>query len=297
MQKTDRGFHPVPNWFEQQLRNLPELAADDMPEFTLHEYSPLLDSSDIRPEHWLAMAEDIAENYEQYDGFVVLHGTDAMAYTAAGLHYLLGDLAKPVIITGAQIPLSEPNSDTLANVRNALYAAAHSDLQQVGLLFQQHIFAAQYATKYSSENLDGFASPNAVPLLEWQEAYLHLQPSTSITKEFAPLQVKPFTPKRVTVVTFHPGMDFKLVANWLKQPWDAVILHSFGAGNIPQHPLLLDTLKTLVEQGVRLYNCSQCKHGRVSAKYSSGVLMAEMGVIPSEDKGLEATLAKAQIID
>lgn len=296
MQKTERGFRPVPNWFEQQLRELDVLNAPDMPEFTFNEYTPLLDSSDIRPEHWLTMAQDIAANYQQYDGFVILHGTDTMAYTAAALHILLENLAKPVIITGAQIPLSEEHSDTVTNVRNALYAAAHSSIKQVGLLFHRRVFLGEYATKYSTASLDGFASPNTKPLLEWPGEYLQLEPASNTESASLPdLVVKNFTPKQVTVLTFHPGMNFELIANSLNQPWDAVILHSFGSGNIPQNPLLLNTLAKLSQKGVTLYNCSQCLHGEVATKYASGYLMADMGVIAVGDRTLEATLALAHI--
>lgn len=295
MQKTERGFRPVPNWFEEQLVSLPELHSAEMPEYELLEYSPLLDSSDILPEHWARMAQDIAERYDQFDGFVVLHGTDTMAYTAAALHYLLEDLSKPVIVTGSQIPLSEPSSDAPANVRNAIYAAAHSGLQQVGLLFHRQILAGNYATKFSAQALDGFASPNAKPLWQWQEEFLSLPTSEPSSAEVAPLKIKPLAPKRVTVVTFHPGMEFKLVGHWLDQAWDAVILHSFGAGNIPQHPLLLDMLRQLANRGVKLYNCTQCLEGEVQTKYASGYLMAEMGVISCGKQTLEATLVQAHL--
>lgn len=297
MQKTARGFRPVANWFEQQLRSQALLQQANMPEFSLHEYSPLLDSSDIRPEHWLKIAQDIAAHYHHYDGFVVLHGTDTMAYTAAALQHLFKNLAKPVIVTGAQIPFSEPHSDTLTNVRNALYAAAYSELNEVGLLFHQHILPALYATKYSSESLDGFAAPNAAPLVQWSSPYLQLTESCATQRPLAPaLQLHAFTPKRIYVLTIHPGMDFELLAHSLQQPWDGVILYSLGSGNIPQHPLLLESLQALAARGVKLYNCSQCLQGSVSAKYASGYLMAEMGVIASEDKGLEATFAYAQIL-
>src|SRR5690554_4209558 len=111
MQKTERGFRPVPNWFEQQLRSLLEFNSPEMPGFKLHEYSTLLVTSDIHPQHWQTIAQDIVDNHEYYDGFVVLHGTDTMAYTAAGLHYLLEGLTKPVILTGAQLRSEEHTSE------------------------------------------------------------------------------------------------------------------------------------------------------------------------------------------
>lgn len=300
MKKTERGFRPVANWFGEQLKQLPELHSADMPEFVLHEYSPLLDSSDILPAHWAKMAADIAAHYHEYDGFVVLHGTDTMAYTAAALHYLLAPkLTKPVIITGAQIPLSEPNSDAPANVRNALYAAAYAGLAQVGLLFHCHVLAGQYATKFRAQDLDSFISPNAQPLLSWAGTYLAQsdfnKPDLIAPEAPTSFLPKTFVPKKVAVLTFHPGMSFELVGQWLAQSWDCVILHSFGSGNIPQHPLLLAALTAAAKRGVKLINCTQCLEGEVQMKYASGYLMADMGVISAQNKTLEAALAWAHI--
>src|SRR5690606_23935469 len=122
---------------------------------------------------WQRMADDIYANYQDYDGFVVLHGTDTMAYSAAALHYLLEGLAKPVIFTGAQTPLSEPNTDTVRNVRNAMFAAAHSGLAGVALLFDKKLLKAEYATKFDAQSFDGFASFNVEPIITWQGDFLH----------------------------------------------------------------------------------------------------------------------------
>lgn len=293
MQKTERGFRPVPNWFEQQLRSLPEFNSPEMPGFTLHEYSPLLDSSDIHPQHWQTIAQDIIDNYEGYDGFVVLHGTDTMAYTAAGLHYLLESLTKPVILTGAQLAIGEPNTDAVRNVRNALYAAAFSGINQVSLLFDKHLLKAEYATKFDAQNLNGFASFNAEPLLAWTEEFLQLPETLTAAKTHSLPKLKKLTPKKVGLITFYPGMDFDFLATYLNQKWDTVILHSFGAGNIPQHPMLWQSLKELTAAGVQLINCTQCKKGEVQIKYASGYMMAELGVQSAGDKTLESTLARA----
>src|SRR5690554_6940122 len=182
MQKTERGFRPVPNWFEQQLRSLPEFNSPEMPGFTLHEYSPLLDSSDIHPQHWQSIAQDIVDNYEYYDGFVVLHGTDTMAYTAAGLHYLLESLTKPVILTGAQLAIGEPNTDAVRNVRNALYAAAFSGINQVSLLFDKHLLKSEYATKFDELRINSFAYFNDEPLLAWEEEVLQIKETVTEAK-------------------------------------------------------------------------------------------------------------------
>src|SRR5690554_6402493 len=293
MQKTERGCRPVPNWFEQKRRSLPEFNSPEMPGFTLHEYSPLLDSSDIHPQHWQTIAQDIVDNYEYYDGFVVLHGTDTMAYTAAGLHYLLEGLTKPVILTGAQLAIGEPNTDAIRNVRNALYVAAFSAINQVSLLFDKHLLKAEYATKYDAQNLNGFASFNAESLLAWTEEFLTLPEMTVTANDSALPKLKEFTPKKVGLITFYPGMNFAFLATYLHQKWDTVILHSCGAGNIPHHPSLWQSLKELTAAGVQLINCTQCAKGEVQIKYASGYMMAELGVQSAGDKTLESTLARA----
>lgn len=305
MQKTERGFRPVPHWFEQQLRNLPEINSPEMPEFTLHEYSPLLDSSDIHPQHWQTIAQDIIDNYEHYDGFVVLHGTDTLAYTGAGLHYLLESLTKPVILTGAQLAIGEPQTDTIRNVRNALYAAAYSSINAVSVLFDKQLLKAQYATKFDAQGFGGFSSFNAEPTLQWQDEFLsftqqevefnNLARNELKNTELTSPTLKVITPRKVGLITFYPGMDFDYLAAYLKQNWHTIILHSFGAGNIPQHPTLWQSLKELAAAGVQLINCTQCKKGEVQIKYASGYMMAELGVISAKDKTLESTLAWAYI--
>lgn len=294
MTRSAQGFRPQPNWLETQLRALPALTHPSMPEFDVHEYSPLLDSSDIQPEHWQRMAQDIYSNYQQYDGFVVLHGTDTMAYSASAVHYLLENLAKPVIFTGAQIPLSEPNSDALHNVRNALYAAAFSNYQGVALLFAKRLLKGECATKFAAQDLDGFASFNSAPILTWDTEWLTLPPPIAIASDDKKLILKTINHKKIGVLTFYPGMDFSLLAEYFSLPWHGIVLHSFGSGNIPQHPVLWQALQAARARGVQFINCTQCKKGEVENKYLSGYLMAELGVIFAGEKTLENVVAWAQ---
>ncbi|MEF1219017.1 asparaginase domain-containing protein, partial [Photobacterium damselae] len=123
MQKSDHGYIPVAGFMEKQLASMPEFHRAEMPEFTIHEYAPLIDSSDMTPSDWQRIADDIKANYDKYDGFVILHGTDTMAYTASALSFMFENLDKPVIITGSQIPLAELRSDGQSNLLNALHIA------------------------------------------------------------------------------------------------------------------------------------------------------------------------------
>jgi len=291
MQPTPRGYQPLAGWLEQQLRQLPELQAGDMPEFVLHEYAPLLDSSDMQPQHWQTIATDIYNHYDDYDGFVVLHGTDTMAYSAAAVQCLLPGLGKPVLFTGAQIPLAEAGSDAPANIRNALYAAAHSGIAQVGIVFHRQLLPAEYATKVDAQGLAAFAAPNAKALLEWTGEYLKLPELVHVKNGDKP-ELKSLVAQKVAVLTLHPGMDFELIAQWLAQPWDAVILQTFGSGNAPQHPTLLSALKGASARGVRIINRSQCARGDVRTTYGGAYALADCGVVAAGDQTLEMLLAR-----
>ena len=147
MQRSDHGYIPVSGHLQRQLALMPEFHRPEMPDFTIHEYAPLIDSSDMTPEDWQHIADDIKQNYDRYDGFVILHGTDTMAFTASALSFMLENLAKPVIVTGSQIPLAELRSDGQTNLLNALYLAANHPVNEVSLFFNNKLFRGNRTTK------------------------------------------------------------------------------------------------------------------------------------------------------
>ena len=296
MVPTSRGLQPQAGWLEQKLRSLPEFTRAEMPEFTLHEYQPLLDSSDMSPQHWGQIAADILANYSRYDGFVVLHGTDTMAYTASALSFMLADLGKPVIVTGAQIPLGELRSDGHDNLLNALYVAAYHPCAEVGLLFHHRLLRGNRSTKVNSRGFNAFASPACDPLLtlgiDVQRCCPPWQALHSRTPEWQPLQ-----PQRVAVLTLYPGMDFRLLQTLLEQPLDGLIVQTFGAGNGPQQPQLLDALAAATERGTVIVNHSQCQQGGVSmGAYAGSHALAQAGLVAAADMTLEATLTKLHVL-
>lgn len=293
MQNTASGYQPVANFLEAALLALPELSAPDMPQFTLVEYSPLLDSSDMQPADWQRIALDIQKYYADVDGFVILHGTDTMAYTAAALHFLLPNIAKPVVLTGSQIPLCEALSDAPANVRNALYLAANSGIKGVSLLFDKVLLRGDYATKFSAQDLAGFSSPNAEPLLTWSEEYVAVdRADLEKAVAFDALVVGRVLDKKIAVITLYPGVDVAFISAWLMQAWDAVVLQTFGSGNAPQHPALLMAFKAASERGVLLVNRTQCPHGSVNMQnYAGGHALRDCGFVSASNRTLEATLA------
>ncbi|VEA35463.1 asparaginase [Salmonella enterica subsp. enterica] len=142
MQRSDKGYIPVSGHLQRQLALMPEFHRPEMPDFTIHEYAPLMDSSDMTPEDWQHIAADIKAHYDEYDGFVILHGTDTMAFTASALSFMLENLGKPVIVTGSQIPLAELRSDGQINLLNALYVAANYPVNEVTLFFNNRLFRA-----------------------------------------------------------------------------------------------------------------------------------------------------------
>ncbi len=292
MRRSDDGYIPVSGHLQRQLALMPEFYRPEMPDFTVHEYTPLIDSSDMTPDDWQHIALDVAENYDRYDGFVILHGTDTMAFTASALSFMLENLAKPVIVTGSQIPLEALRSDGQTNLLNALYLAAHYPVNEVSLFFNNKLFRGNRTTKAHADGFDAFASPNLPPLLE---AGIHIRPiATPLPRRpGAELILHPITPQPVGVVTLYPGISADVVGNFLRQPVKALILRSYGVGNAPQHPALLDELRQAVARGRIVVNLTQCFSGRVNmGGYATGNALARAGVISGFDMTVEAALTK-----
>lgn len=298
MQKTERGFVPAAGFLASALQDMALLHSPEMPEFMLEEYAPLLDSSDMQPSDWSRIATSIHQHYDDYDGFVVLHGTDTMAYSAAAVSHLLAPVTKSIVFTGAQIPLSEPDSDAPLNIRNALYAAAYSDIAHVGILFHRHLLLGAYATKVDAQHLNAFASPNADPLLEWEGEYLQL-PHSAVDKKLLlgrPV-LQPLGKHQIAVVTMYPGMNTTWLADYLAQPWDGILLQTFGSGNAPQDKALLRALRKAVTRGAIIVNRTQCPKGRVNMDgYAGGSALSKCGVLPAGDMTLENTLVTLHVL-
>ncbi len=292
MQKTQNGFAPVAGFLTQCIQSMPEFYHAEMPNFTIEEYSPLIDSSNMKPTDWQMIADDIKAKYDDYDGFVILHGTDTMAYTASALSFMLQDLSKPVIVTGSQIPLAQMRSDGQTNLLNALYIAAYYPVAEVGLFFNNKLFRGNRTTKAHADGFDAFASPNFPMLLEAGiKIRLHAGEVASQNKQA--LKVANISPQPVGVVTLYPGISTEIFENVLQQPVKALILLTFGVGNAPEDPKLLETLKAADDRGIILVNLTQCMQGKVNmGGYATGNALAKAGVISGADMTIEAALAK-----
>ena len=294
MQKAAHGYKPVPGYLQTMMSALPELKRRSMPLYDIREYKPLLDSSNMTPDDWLKIAEDIATHYNSYDGFVVLHGTDTMAYTSSALPFMLQGIQKPVIITGAQIPLCEVRNDARENLITAMLIAANFAIPEVCLCFGSKLLRGNRAVKVDAEGFDAFDSPNLPALgtvgVEIKINWDLLKPTSKRAKTIA---VKPMRESRVAVLRLFPGIPADIVNNVLQPPIKGLVLETYGIGNGPEDAGLLNAFKAATARGVVIVNCTQCLKGSVNMEdYATGAALAGAGVISGFDMTVEAALAK-----
>jgi len=305
MQETERGFAPVAGFLENQLAQLRQFHDPDRPplttpishyggrvRFDVLEYEPLLDSSNITIENWIRIARDVGDAYDHYDGFVVLHGTDTMAYTASALSFMLEDLGKPVILTGSQIPLAQLKTDAVDNMLDALMLAGLFDVPEVGLQFHHRLWRGNRARKVDAVGLDAFSSANYPPLAEvgidievdWE----HVRPTPPRR-----LCVRPHMNENVAALRLYPGLTAGVLENFLRPPLEGLVLETYGMGNGPdQRPDLLGALEAGSARGVLIVNVSQCERGSVRPTYAAGKALTDAGVISGHDMTPEAALTK-----
>ncbi len=293
MDNGPEGYVPRPGFLASQMEAMPELGRPDVPAYTLVEYAPLLDSANVTPADWQRIARDIARNYREYDGFIVLHGTDTMAYTASALAFMLENLAKPVIVTGSQIPLCEVRSDARENLITSLQIAGGFDLPEVAICFGSRLLRGCRAVKTSARGFQAFESPNFPPLglcgvdigINWK----NVRPESGLQ-----LEVRDLGEPHVAALRIFPGMSAGVLANILQPPLQGLVLETYGVGNGPDRdPALLGVLKFAVDRGVVIVNCTQCLSGAVDmGDYATGTGLQKAGVISGRDLTAEAALAK-----
>ncbi len=292
MKPSENGYIPQQQHLTDAIMKMPDFHREEMPEFTINEYHPLIDSSNMSPEDWQHIADDIKQHYDEYDGFVVLHGTDTMAYTSSALSFMLENLSKPVIVTGSQIPFSQLRSDGKENLLNSLYIAANYPIHEVGLYFNNKLFRGNRSIKAYADGFNAFDSPNLPPLLE-AGINIKLNQGKIAEPVSLPLVLAQITPQPIGVVHLYPGISVELIKNIIKQPVKALIIRSYGVGNAPQDQALLDCLEQANDEGIVVVNCSQCIKGTVNMKgYATGNALSKIGVISGHDMTLEATLTK-----
>ena len=264
------------------------------------QFATPIDSSDMNPGHWQVIARQIADNYDSYDGFVVLHGTDTMAYTASALSFMFDHLHKPVIITGSQLPIGEVRTDGEENLITALQIAAHTDpdgaptVQEVAILFEDYLWRGNRTTKMSADNFNAFKSNNYPRLAHIGLDIVFDHDALMHHTEQNPLTLHPDMDPNVMVVTLLPGTTQQVLRHQLATPGvRGVVLRTFGAGNCPTDPDLLDVIARAVERGLVIVNITQCINGGVRVnRYVGSERLARAGVISGNDMTVEAAVTK-----
>lgn len=288
----------VPFDFAQIPDNLPEMARLDF-EISVLTFDNLLDSSNMNPQVWVQLAEIIKENYTQYDSFVVLHGTDTMAYSASALSYLLENLNKPVIFTGAQLPIGVARTDAKENFITALEIAAaqiHNRpiISEVCIYFNSLLLRGNRARKNESVQFNAFKSENYPVLAEAGIKIEYNKPYLKSYEQNAELQVHHSFDDNVLILKLFPGITDKVVRNVLEiKGLRGVILETYGSGNAPTDEWFLKLMKEFIDKGIIIFNVSQCNGGRVTqGRYQTSHFLQEIGVVSGADITTEAAITK-----
>lgn len=287
------GWFPVRGHLAQQMERIAELRHPSMPEYEISEYPSLLDSANMTPLDWWGIANDIAERHDHYDGFVVLHGTDTMAFTASALSFLLEGLRKPVILTGSQIPLGEPRTDARENLVTAIQIAGSIAIPEVCLYFGDKLLRGCRSVKVDAEGFDAFSSPNLPPLAT-VGVEIDVDRELLCPLPDGPLLVTTHQEVSVGTLRLFPGLSSTLLRNMLQPPLQGLILEAFGVGNAPSNnPSFLEAIAEATGRGVVIVDRSQCLRGGVKlGDYATGSGLAKAGVVSGFDLTLEAAVTK-----
>lgn len=262
-------------------------------------FNPPIDSSDMSPDHWVEIARTIEENYRDYDGFVVLHGTDTMAYTASALSFMLENLNKPVIITGSQLPIGEVRTDGEENLITALQIAADRTpsgapmVQEVAILFENYLWRGNRSTKMSADNFNAFKSNNYPPLAKIGLGIHYDEDALYRLRERRPLRTHYGLDTSVMFVDLFPGMTEGMLRHQLSTPGiKGIVLKTFGAGNAPTASWFTDAIAEAVARDVVVVNVTQCVNGGVHKRYAAGDALMACGAVSGHDITAEAAITK-----
>lgn len=293
MTATEHGYAPMPD-FSAVLSLLLERSSDALPIYTLYTYDQPIDSTNATPADWQRIARDIAARYADHDGFVVLHGTDTMAYTASALSFMLQGLRKPVVVTGSQIPMRVPGSDAMQNLMTSMMIAASDTVREVVICFNQTLLRGNRAIKVSAESFNAFDSPNYPQLADIGIHVRYNEAALLQSADKENFQLPDYASGEVLSLRFLPGLPLQAVEAMFALRPKAVILECFGAGNAPDRdPGLLQLLSRESARGTIIVASSQSQHGTVSiGTYAAGAGMAAAGVIGTGDMSFEAAFAK-----
>ena len=296
------GKSLVPFDFEQIIDKIPELS-DFGFRLTVISFNQLIDSANVNPSHWVALAQLIEENYQEYNGFVIIHGTDTMAYSASALSFLLEDLNKPVIFTGAQLPIGAVRTDARENLITALeIAASRRDgrpvVTEVCILFNNQLLRGNRAKKVESAQFGAFESKNYPPLAESGIKIIYNNMVIKPFQPFSTLKVYKKMDTRVAILKLYPGMGQDVIDAILGLPsLKGVVMETYGSGNAPAENWFLESLRQAIERGVLIYNVSQCNGGTVvQGRYETSKTLLSLGVLSGGDITTEAAVTKLMFL-
>ncbi len=304
MMKDPKTGSLVPFEFGNIYEHMPILRNLDYV-IDFYSFENLIDSSNMTPEFWIELAEKIEENYEKYDGFVVLHGSDTMAYSASALSFMLENLAKPVVFTGSQLPMGMVRSDGRENFVTSIEIAASKIngepcVPEVCIFFENQLLRGNRATKFNAENFNAFSSGNYPPLAEvgikikYNREFIGYKNKTAGVTTPKKLIVHKKFDRNVGILKLFPGITLDFVKHALHTPGlKGVIMETFGSGNAPTSEWFLDELADAIRKGLIIYNVTQCKSGSVEmGRYETSLNLDKIGVISGYDITTESALAK-----
>lgn len=291
----------VPFDFENLQAQIPELQQLDCT-LEVQSYEPSIDSSNMQPKIWMQLAETIDKFYKAYDGFVILHGSDTMAFTASALSFMLENLNKPVIFTGSQLPSGMPRTDAKENLITAIEIASSyrdgvPEVPEVAVYFEYQLYRGNRTHKANADHFEAFVSANYPPLAE---AGVHLKFNRRYCRKVSneTLQVHPKMNANIVVLKLFPGITKATVQAILKQDkTQAVLIETFGSGNAPTSKWFLDEIEQAINSGQLILNVSQCMGGNVEmGRYETSKRLKDLGVLSSYDMSFEAALTKLMFV-
>lgn len=294
MVPTEQGYAPKKRYFTSLLDEISQLKNKDMPNWDIVEFDPLLDSANVAVEEWVNIGREIRDRYNNYDGFVVLHGTDTMSYTASALSFMLEGLNKPVVLTGSQIPLCELRSDGRDNLINSIVIASEGVANEVCIYFAGKLLRGNRSTKTSADELMAFTSPNYPVLanvgidIKYNHQAL-IRPEQADNFKLTELRQVP-----IGVLKFFPGIQFEIFEQIISEKLCGVVLETFGEGNIPSNNRpLVNSIRRASENGAIVTVCSQCYQGTTKlGTYATSNALKKFGAVGCYDMTTEAAIAK-----
>ena len=289
--------------FEHLLLNVPELRQFDM-QIDTYQFQPPIDSSDMSPRLWTALSHVIADRYTQYDGFVVLHGTDTMSFTASALSFMMQNLTKPIIFTGSQLPIGQLRTDGKENLITSIEIAAAKDpegralVPEVGIYFNGHLLRGNRTTKQSADEFNAFESFNYPHLADAGVNITYHRHRILQPQWHQPLKPHFRLDNNVIIFSLFPGIREDLIRHIIHTPnLKAIVMRTFGSGNAPQSPWLLQALKEGTAGGKVIVNISQCMQGRVEmGRYDTGYHLQQAGVVSGYDSTVESAVTKLMLL-